>query len=352
MGINSVQPRPKMDALQTIMAGLSIARDIYGIRSDSAKLDAMAKTEQDKQDLSQGKLDKQQQLGLGKEFDIVPAQPGSNSPYVDKETGTPLEIKLKRDTSPVWTQVKTMQGGVPGMQFYDTKNDVMGRFVPGQPEKTPTRLVQGVDDQGNQTTQIVEDKPGLTIPNGKISKQPSKEAFDAALYGKRMDQANQILGNLSDSGFDRTSAKQGIQSAIVPSSMQSSGLKQEDQAERNFINAVLRRESGAAISASEFSSGEQQYFPRVGDTEEVLAQKEQNRQQAIEGMKAASGNAWDLVPSVELKARGPKPPSDGTALASPASKSQGTSTLDALKVKAQGGDKKAIEYLKSIGEMK
>jgi hypothetical protein len=86
---------------------------------------------------------------------------------------------------------------------------------------------------------------------------------------------------------------------ILPEANQSSELKQQRQAERNFVNAVLRRESGAAISKSEFDSAEMQYFPRAGDTPEVLAIKEQNRLQALAGMQGAAGNAWDLVPLVD-----------------------------------------------------
>jgi hypothetical protein len=46
-----------------------------------------------------------------------------------------------------------------------------------------------------------------------------------------------------------------------------------DQAKRDFVNAVLRRESGAAISQSEFDNANKQYFPQPGDTPERIAEK-------------------------------------------------------------------------------
>jgi len=61
------------------------------------------------------------------------------------------------------------------------------------------------------------------------------------------------------------------------------------QSQRDFINAVLRNESGAAIAASEFRNAQRQYFPEVGDTPSVLAQKAQNRKVAIAAMKSAAG---------------------------------------------------------------
>lgn len=60
-----------------------------------------------------------------------------------------------------------------------------------------------------------------------------------------------------------------------------------DQAKRDFINGILRRESGAVISDAEFANAEVQYFPQPGDDPGVIAQKEQNRKIAIEGIRRA-----------------------------------------------------------------
>jgi len=35
-----------------------------------------------------------------------------------------------------------------------------------------------------------------------------------------------------------------------------------EQAKKNFVNAVLRLESGAVISPSEFTNADKQYFPQ------------------------------------------------------------------------------------------
>ena len=65
--------------------------------------------------------------------------------------------------------------------------------------------------------------------------------------------------------------------------------QQVDQARRNFITAVLRQESGAAIAASEFANEERKYFPQVGDTAEVIAQKQKARELAIKAMNIQAG---------------------------------------------------------------
>jgi hypothetical protein len=68
-----------------------------------------------------------------------------------------------------------------------------------------------------------------------------------------------------------------------------------EQAQRNFVNAVLRQESGAVISPSEFENAQKQYFPQPGDSAKVRDQKRQNRQSAIEGFRVMSGPAGERI---------------------------------------------------------
>ena len=133
------------------------------------------------------------------------------------------------------------------------------------------------------------------------AKQPNKEQFDAAGFGRRMEQAGMVFANLESAGYNRASKSAGI-GAMMPNIAKTTESQQQDQAERNFINATLRRESGAAISPSEFENAEKQYFPRAGDSPEVIKQKRENRAQIMESMRAASGNAWDLVKPMGSKA--------------------------------------------------
>lgn len=74
--------------------------------------------------------------------------------------------------------------------------------------------------------------------------------------------------------------------------MKSADRQKYEQAKRDFINAQLRRESGAAISPSEFDSANKQYFPTVGDSTEVIAQKAANRRAAIEAMGREGGPSY------------------------------------------------------------
>lgn len=138
----------------------------------------------------------------------------------------------------------------------------------------------------------------------KSSKPPELKDWQvqSATYGRRLAQAENVFSDLENQGYDRGTFGEGAKDLLsaVPGvgHLTSENLKRQQQAERNFITATLRKESGAAISASEFKNAEQQYFPRAGDSPEVLAQKRANRQQVVEGMKLGAGPAWSQLPQV------------------------------------------------------
>lgn len=125
-------------------------------------------------------------------------------------------------------------------------------------------------------------------------KEYKKEQYDAAGFAQRMRQAEDVFGKLGTKGFDRSKPGRAFEAKLF-TGLQSEDSRSNDQAERNFVNAVLRRESGAAISPTEFENAAQQYFPRTGDTPEVIAQKRANRQQAMNAIQAAAGGAMDQV---------------------------------------------------------
>lgn len=72
----------------------------------------------------------------------------------------------------------------------------------------------------------------------------------------------------------------------------SSRQQQFNQAKADFINAQLRRESGAAIGKDEYKNADTQYFPQPGDGPEVIAQKAANRKASIEAMGREGGGSY------------------------------------------------------------
>lgn len=108
----------------------------------------------------------------------------------------------------------------------------------------------------------------------------------ALLFGSRMREAEAVLDALEKAGTTTSvpGSRSGYGIGPVVTAMSSSQKQQLDQAKRNFVNAVLRRESGAVIADSEFDNADKQYFPQIGDSKEVIAQKKRNRQLATQGI--------------------------------------------------------------------
>jgi hypothetical protein len=133
-------------------------------------------------------------------------------------------------------------------------------------------------------------------------KDPNQAQFTASGYAGRMEQAESTFQTLESdvAGMNLLSFEAQQR---VPAALQSATMQSYMQAARNFINAVLRRESGAVISPSEFAEARQQYLPQPGDTPETLAQKSNNRQYVFSTMKRASGPAYEAPVKPPTKRR-------------------------------------------------
>lgn len=120
----------------------------------------------------------------------------------------------------------------------------------------------------------------------------------SAAYGMRANDASQIIDTVGQNGKVQPSLlKRGAETVpligeglgMVANKLQTPEQQQVEQAQRGFINSVLRQESGAAISASEFDNARKQYFPQPNDTPEVIEQKRLNREKAIDGFRVSAG---------------------------------------------------------------
>jgi hypothetical protein len=140
--------------------------------------------------------------------------------------------------------------------------------------------------EGTPSGGVVDPKTGKTVILKPLTEVQAKDFT----YAQRGEQGESIIDKLSNLIAGMPASNYAIQKSAENNDFTSQFVSPEfrsiSQAERNFATAVLRRESGAAISASEFSTVEKQYFPRPGDDEVTLAQKKQNRETAINSFKS------------------------------------------------------------------
>ncbi|PJL71637.1 hypothetical protein B9Y75_06635 [Stenotrophomonas maltophilia] len=83
----------------------------------------------------------------------------------------------------------------------------------------------------------------------------------------------------------------------------SSDRQQAQQAAAEFLSAILRKDTGAAITKQEFDIYGPMYLPMPGDSAATLEQKAIARQGALEGIKAGLGNAQAAIPAPRERSR-------------------------------------------------
>jgi hypothetical protein len=130
------------------------------------------------------------------------------------------------------------------------------------------------------------------------SKPMSEGQAKAAGYAIRMNTAMGIIDSLGDFGTTARGGAEAVASDWGLGSMTSEDSQVYQQAKANFINAVLRRESGAVISDTEFAKGDRQYFPKFGDKERNIRNKAQNRADTLAGLMVGAGKNFRLPPRV------------------------------------------------------
>lgn len=154
---------------------------------------------------------------------------------------------------------------------------------------------------------------GPADPATQAGKKPLNDTQAKALqFGTRMQQAGQNLDALAAAGVDQPGIIKRVADVVGAGALanwsQSPQQQQVEQSQRDFVNAVLRRESGAAISNSEFDNARQQYFPQVGDTDKVIEQKRRNRELATRGILAEVPDSEKRVQQVTAADQPPQQP--------------------------------------------
>lgn len=188
----------------------------------------------------------------------------------------------------------------------------------GQFLETPDGYVLG--DPRSGTVAPVMGPGGKQLQGKAADRALTDSQAKANLFGTRMQEADKIItgleGKYSPAALNAKMGAEGVPligglAGWAGNALMSEEGQQAEQAQRDFINAVLRRESGAVISDQEFGNAKKQYFPQPGDSKAVLDQKRRNRQLATQGLLAevpagkrgvTSGSSGDSTGGMQLPA--------------------------------------------------
>ncbi|WP_262512247.1 phage tail tip lysozyme [Agrobacterium tumefaciens] len=169
--------------------------------------------------------------------------------------------------------------------------DIFGSDAPAAPTP-PAPPAPPAPPQAPQQPQAAPQRQGMIpLTQPKVTVDESK----AGGFADRMTQSGTLIdkfGNAGLSTFDQAITNSPYVPGFIANNLVGDEFQQYDQARRDFINAQLRRESGAVISPEEFDNANRQYFPQPGDKPEVLEQKRKNRETVIGAMIRDAGPTY------------------------------------------------------------
>jgi hypothetical protein len=183
--------------------------------------------------------------------------------------------------------------------------------LPGQ----RTAAIPGMTSVLDQTAMPLVAQGGERMPGMPVAgkeKPMTESQSNATAYGMRMKEANAVLDDLAKKGVLKGALVEGVPlvgeslGKVLPSVLggTSAAQQQVNQAKSNFITAVLRKESGAVISDSEFDREDKKYFPQVNDSPAVIKQKENARKLAIKAIEVQAGPGAKSIQQLQPSAGG------------------------------------------------
>ena len=155
------------------------------------------------------------------------------------------------------------------------------------------------------------------VPLGPKPEKLNESQGNATAFGLIMKESEAILERLANPETGKPTLRGanveaipfvgGAAGKMLPSFLGGTSEQQQqvNQAKTNFITAVLRKESGAAIGKDEYETEDKKYFPQLNDGPKVIQQKANARRLAIEAMKFQAGpGAKEIdkyVPNVNIE---------------------------------------------------
>lgn len=153
------------------------------------------------------------------------------------------------------------------------------------------RRGQDITRRGQDLTnaRAIDAQTKKVAPNEKLT----EGMRSTGQYAARMIAAEKLLENTKEQAPGIGEKIAGALGETSANLARSPDRQKALQAQRDWVRAKLRKESGAAIGVDEMNNEILTYFPQIGDSKAVIEQKKLAREQAIQGMIDASGGAYN-----------------------------------------------------------
>lgn len=219
-----------------------------------------------------------QKLGYEVDAARLRAQGGGGDPFTLGEgqvrydgQGKPIAFGGQKNDAPSIVELYDADVGQPYKATWNPATQTFDR-IGGVKAPSGTQLSVGADGQ-------------ITFQQGSGLKPLTEGQSKDAVFATR---AEGSLGTLNQYG----NALAGFQDRmaggvpVVGNYLKSEGYQKAEQAGQEFLQAILRKDTGAAITKEETDQYGAVYLPRPGDGAAVLQQKAASRQRALEALKA------------------------------------------------------------------
>lgn len=217
-------------------------------------------------------------------------------------------------------------------QFYAEQETKAGR------EPMPFSQYQAAQ-KGGMSLQVDPATGAVTFQQGANVKPLTEAQSKDTVYATRAEGALELIDRHGDALL---SLRENVGGSVpvVGNYMKSKEYQQAEQSGLEFLQAILRKDTGAAITASETESYGRTYLPQPGDSKEVLTQKQASRRRALAALKAGMPPQAILAQERALMESGS--PAAAGAGAAPAG--GGNTALDKARAAiAAGADPEAVK---------
>ena len=222
--------------------------------------------------------------------------PGTDS-YYERMTGQPFDMEPAPTPVPM-PQPRPEAGGYMPISYEQqgaaqpALRNVGGRFggsVPVFGQQAGVQRTAADAPAGNGA----DPKPAKAL---KLTESQSKDVnfYNRGIY------AHDIVSNLETALQQQPDAALG-DVPIVGGAFKSSDYRQAEQAAREFLAVVLRKDTGAAVTGQEIALYTPLYIPTYWDDPATLEAKRASRERFLEGLYYGSGEARPVYDEIRTK---------------------------------------------------